>query len=64
MAHFLTGICKLSLRNLANFCVQDLFLYGVIVPVIPSAIHERAGIPQEEGNATILDLLPEDGPFR
>lgn len=44
--------------RLANFFTQDLFLYGVIVPVIPSAIHDRAGIPKEDGNATILGLLP------
>lgn len=55
----LGGIYKSSLRNLANFGIQDLFLYGVIVPVIPSAIHDRAGIPQEDGNSTIPSLLPK-----
>ncbi|KAI9927588.1 hypothetical protein MW887_003207 [Aspergillus wentii] len=30
-----------------KICVQDTFLYGVIVPVIPFSIAERAGVALE-----------------
>lgn len=33
-------------------CLQkDVFLYAVIVPVIPFALTERAGVEQDKGNA-------------
>lgn len=29
---------------------QDIFLYAVIVPVIPFTLHGRAGVAEDEGN--------------
>ncbi|CAG8973682.1 hypothetical protein HYALB_00002248 [Hymenoscyphus albidus] len=55
----------LSLRSSNTFiigtiCVAvftDLFLYGIIVPVIPRALEERAGVPQKDVQKWVSILL-------
>lgn len=31
--------------------IQDISLYAVIVPVLPFAIQDRAGVPQEDSES-------------
>ena len=35
----------------------DLFLYGVIVPVVPFALYTRAGVPEAQSTFLAMDLI-------
>ena len=57
--------CLLSIRSsktfiLATICIAvftDIFLYGIIVPVIPFALASRASVPQSSVQSYVSILL-------
>jgi hypothetical protein len=44
--------------GLANFNVKDIFLYAVIVPVLPFSLEERLDVPNHKGNVTCQPHWP------
>ena len=44
--------------------IQDIFLYAVIVPVIPYALQERAGVPSGDGKILTPNYLLSEGLVR
>jgi hypothetical protein len=64
-----SNVFILSTVSVAIF--TDIFLYSVIVPVIPFALTERADVPPEKGNrstrgrfwAHVAEFMQSDPPY-